>query len=84
MKLLKSVKIWNGLGVLKRLNTMNIYPMSRIIILSVVSESGLIRKALALGVERYLVKPFKLNKFINEIKKMFDNTLNNDDINQIT
>jgi len=68
---------FDGLGILKRLNTLNIYPMPRIIILSAVSESGTAKKALALGVEHYFVKPFELDEFIKQIKNMFDNTLNN-------
>jgi len=51
--------------------------MPRIIILSAVSESGTAKKALALGVEHYFVKPFELDEFIKQIKNMFDNTLNN-------
>ena len=63
----------DGLEVLNRLKAMIVEPMPRIIILSAVSEPSIIQRALALGANSYIVKPFDLNLFFKEVGQMFDN-----------
>jgi two-component system, response regulator, stage 0 sporulation protein A len=61
----------DGCGFLKKLNTMDIEPMPRIIALSSVGLDKIIQSAMELGVEHYFVKPFDLNVFIETIRQMF-------------
>lgn len=70
----------DGLRVLESLNIMNVDPMPRIIILSTVSEDKLIQRALTLGADRYMVKPFNLGSLIKIIRQMFDKNLQSDDL----
>jgi two-component system, response regulator, stage 0 sporulation protein A len=64
----------DGLGVLERLNTMDIFPKPHIIILSAISECGIIKRALTLGAEYFIEKPFEFNVLIKIIRQMFDDT----------
>lgn len=66
----------DGLEVLEKLRTMKINPMPFIIILSAVSESKIINRAMALGADCYIVKPFELDYLIKTIRQMFDNNTN--------
>ena len=63
----------DGLGVLKKLKKFEIDSMPVIIILSSISEEKIIKKALALGASRYIIKPFELDFFIKAIRQVFDN-----------
>ena len=60
----------DGLGVLERLNKMNIDPMPLIIILSAISEDTIMRRALTLGANYYIIKPYDLSIFTSRIRKM--------------
>lgn len=68
----------DGLGVLERLNTMNINPMPRIIILSAVGQDKITQRAIALGADYYVVKPFDMDVLSNRIRDMFSGTTGND------
>jgi two-component system, response regulator, stage 0 sporulation protein A len=65
----------DGLGVLERLNKMNIDPMPLIIISSAISDDTIIQRALTLGADRYIIKPFDLDEFIKMVRELFDNVL---------
>lgn len=51
----------DGLGVLERINTMTLERPPKIIVLSAVGQETITQKAITLGAEYYVVKPFDLN-----------------------
>lgn len=73
----------DGLGVLERLKTMNLFPMPRIIILSTISEKEIIEKALRLGADHFIEKPFEFDALNKIIKQMFGNNLHNNNIGKV-
>lgn len=65
----------DGLGVLERLNNMNLDKMPRIIVLSAVGQDKITQQAITLGADYYVVKPFDMDVFTKRIREMFnDNT----------
>jgi two-component system, response regulator, stage 0 sporulation protein A len=70
----------DGLGVLERLNTMDLDPMPRIIVLSAVGQDKITQRAITLGADYYVVKPFDMDVFIKRIRQMFNNTIYGDDV----
>ncbi|MBU3182759.1 sporulation transcription factor Spo0A [Clostridium psychrophilum] len=71
--------ILDGLGVLERLNTMNLNPMPRIIILSAVGHRRITQKAISLGADYYVLKPFDMEVLVKRIRDISDNTICSDD-----
>ena len=69
----------DGLGVLERLNGMNINPMPRIIVLSAVGQDKITQRAITLGADYYVVKPFDMDVFTKRIRQMFNNTISSDE-----
>ena len=69
----------DGLGVLERLNAMNINPMPRIIVLSAVGQDKITQRAITLGADYYVIKPFDMNVLTRRIRQMFNNTIMNKD-----
>ncbi len=63
----------DGLGVLERLNTMDLEKMPRIIILSAVGQDKITQQAITLGAYYYTVKPFDMEVFTKRIREMFSN-----------
>ena len=74
----------DGLGVLERLNAMNLNPMPRIIVLSAVGQDRITQSALALGADYYVIKPFDLEVFAKRIRQMFHNTISSNVIKKST
>lgn len=70
----------DGLGVLERLNTMNLNPMPRIIILSAVGQDKITQRAISLGADYYVVKPFDMDVLSNRIRDMFNNSISSDSV----
>ena len=70
----------DGLGVLEKLNTMNIEPMPRIIVLSAVGQDKITQRAITLGADYYVVKPFDMDVFTKRIRQMFNNTISSDQV----
>ncbi|MCB2295922.1 sporulation transcription factor Spo0A [Clostridium algoriphilum] len=70
----------DGLGVLEKLNTMDLDPMPRIIILSAVTHDKITQRAISLGADYYVVKPFDMEVFIKRIRQMLNNTIGSDDV----
>lgn len=64
----------DGLGVLERLNTMNLEKTPRIIILSAVGQDKITQQAITLGADYYTVKPFDMEVFTKRIREMFNST----------
>jgi two-component system response regulator (stage 0 sporulation protein A) len=65
----------DGLGVLERLNNMNIEPMPNVIVLSAVGQDKITQRAITLGADYYVVKPFDMDVFTKRIRQMFNNTI---------
>ncbi|WP_300384432.1 sporulation transcription factor Spo0A [Clostridium sp.] len=61
----------DGLGVLERLNSIEIEKMPRIIVLSAVGQDKITQKAITLGADYYVVKPFDMDIFTKRIREMF-------------
>ncbi|MFX0548948.1 sporulation transcription factor Spo0A [Hathewaya histolytica] len=70
----------DGLGVLEKLNSMNLDPMPRIIVLSAVGQDRITQRAITLGADYYVVKPFDMDIFTKRIRQMFNNTIVTDGI----
>lgn len=70
----------DGLGVLERLNTTDIDPMPRVIVLSAVGQDKITQRAITLGADYYVVKPFDMDVFTKRIRQMFNNTISSDQV----
>ena len=68
----------DGLEVLERLNTMDIDPMPRIIVLSAVSKDKITQRALSLGADYYFEKPFDMEILVKRIRQMLNHTPSSD------
>ena len=62
--------VLDGLGVLEKLNTMDITPLPRIIILSSIAQNKIIKKAMLLGSDCYIIKPFDMELFVKRIREI--------------
>lgn len=62
----------DGLGVLEKLNTMDLEKTPRIIILSAVGQDKITQQAITLGADYYTVKPFDMEVFTKRIGEMFN------------
>ncbi|MCB2339269.1 sporulation transcription factor Spo0A [Clostridium estertheticum] len=71
--------ILDGLGVLERLNTMEIQPRPRIIILSAVGHEKITQRAISLGADYYVIKPFDMEVFANRIRQTLNESICNDE-----
>jgi len=69
----------DGLGVLERLNSIKVDPMPRIIVLSAVGQDKITQRAITLGADYYVVKPFDIDVFTKRIRQMFNNTISSDE-----
>jgi len=66
----------DGLGVLEKLNSMNLEKMPRIIVLSAVGQDKITQKAITLGADYYVVKPFDMDVFTKRIRELFNGSSN--------
>ena len=65
----------DGLGVLETINNMELEKYPRTIVLSAVGQEPITQKAISLGAEYYIVKPFNLDvlmKRINQLAGVYD------------
>lgn len=60
----------DGLGVLERINELNIDKKPFSIVLSAVGQDKVTARALELGAEYYVVKPFDINLLMKRIKEL--------------
>jgi len=58
----------DGLGVLEKLNVLTMEKMPTCIMLSAVGQTKITQKAISLGAEYYVVKPFDIEVLINRIR----------------
>ena len=63
----------DGLGVIEKLNSMNIPKQPKIIVLSAVGQDKITQTAINLGADYYIVKPFDFVIFINRIRELVNN-----------
>jgi two-component system, response regulator, stage 0 sporulation protein A len=61
----------DGFGVMEKINMMTHGNMPKIIILSGVGQERITQRAINLGADYYVVKPFDLNIFTNRIRQLF-------------
>ncbi|KEI07088.1 sporulation transcription factor Spo0A [Clostridium botulinum] len=73
----------DGLGVLEKLSTINIDHLPRIIVLSAVGQDKITQRAITLGADYYVVKPFDMDVFTKRIRQMFNNTISNEGIKKV-
>lgn len=60
----------DGLGVLEKLNSSNLEKKPMCIILSAVGQDKITQKAIELGAQYYIVKPFDINILVKRIKEL--------------
>ena len=60
----------DGLGVIEKLNEMELEKMPKIIVLSAVGQDKITQTAINLGADYYIVKPFDFVIFINRIREL--------------
>lgn len=66
----------DGLGVLEKINSMPLKKRPLFIILSAVGQDKITQRALALGAEYYIVKPFDMDVLVSRIRQLKDSTKN--------
>lgn len=69
----------DGLGVLERIGTIKMDKMPRIFVLSAVGQDKITQRAIALGADYYVVKPFDMGIFTQRIRQLFNDTLSSSD-----
>ena len=60
----------DGIGVLEKVNSMNLDKKPIFIMLSAVGQDKITQKAINLGAEYYMVKPFDIDLLINRIREL--------------
>jgi len=65
----------DGLGVLEKLHSLNIEKLPKIIVLSAVGQDKITQKAITLGADYYIVKPFDLEIFVKRIRELTQNSM---------
>ncbi|HZK02165.1 MAG TPA: sporulation transcription factor Spo0A [Anaerovoracaceae bacterium] len=63
----------DGLGVLERLNALDISPVPKTVMLSAVGQESIAQRAINLGAEYYIVKPFDLSILAKRVQQLCDN-----------
>lgn len=61
----------DGLGVLEKINAISNEEMPKIIVLSAVGQEKVTQRAISLGAEYYVIKPFQMDVFTNRIRQLF-------------
>ncbi len=64
----------DGLGVLEKMNSLDIPKIPKVIILSAVGQDRITQKAINLGADYYVVKPFDFEVFIKRIRQLMGNS----------
>lgn len=66
----------DGLGVLEKLNSISLKKRPLFIILSAVGQDKITQRALSLGAEYYVVKPFDMDVLVSRIRQLKDSNQN--------
>jgi len=72
--------VLDGLGVLEKLNAMDIDPMPRIIVLSAIGQDKITQRTISLGADYYVIKPFNMEVLIKRIRQMLNKTIDSGDV----
>ncbi|MFZ7120406.1 MAG: sporulation transcription factor Spo0A [Eubacteriaceae bacterium] len=64
----------DGLGVLEKLSSMDLKISPKVIMLSAVGQDTITKRAMTLGADYYIVKPFELDSFVDRMKQLVENT----------
>ena len=72
--------ILDGLGVLERLNTMDLDPLPLVIVLSAVGQEKITQRAISLGAAYYVEKPFDMDVLVKRIRQILNNITDSDDV----
>lgn len=67
----------DGLGVLEKMHSLDIPETPKVIILSAVGQDRITQKAINLGADYYVVKPFDFEVFIKRIRQLMGNSNEN-------
>ncbi|MBI4669687.1 MAG: response regulator [Elusimicrobia bacterium] len=84
---LRSVKDWkphlvildimiprmDGFKVLESIRLMNLVPRTKVLVLTALGQVAYIDKAMALGADAYVVKPFDMQRFLGKVQTLLDN-----------
>ncbi|WP_291634069.1 sporulation transcription factor Spo0A [Clostridium sp.] len=70
----------DGLGVLERLHTMDLVSFPQVIVLSAVNQDKITQRALSLGADYYIVKPFDMETLVKRIRQVVNKTMLSDDV----
>ncbi|HHU63187.1 MAG TPA: sporulation transcription factor Spo0A [Clostridiales bacterium] len=60
----------DGLGVLEKINSLTLENYPKVIVLSAVGQDKITQKAIALGADYYVVKPFDMEIFVKRIREL--------------
>ena len=71
----------DGLGVLERINSLVLEKTPRVIVLSAVGQDKITQRAITLGADYYVVKPFDMDVFTERIRQMFNSTISEEPTN---
>lgn len=71
----------DGLGVLERINSLGLEKTPRVIVLSAVGQDKITQRAITLGADYYVVKPFDMDVFTERIRQMFNSTISEEPTN---
>lgn len=63
----------DGLGVLEKLGSINLTYQPKVIMLSAVGQDKITKRAMALGADYYIVKPFELDSFVDRMRQLMEN-----------
>ncbi|MDD4565765.1 MAG: sporulation transcription factor Spo0A [Eubacteriales bacterium] len=72
----------DGLGVLEKINSMELETVPKTIMLSAVGQESITQKAIGLGAEYYVVKPFDLNILAKRIYQLSGYDQKNNQLNK--
>lgn len=70
----------DGLGVLERINSIDNITLPKVIVLSAVGQDKITQRAINLGAEYYVVKPFDMDIFSKRIRQMFTSSQNTNEV----
>lgn len=72
----------DGLGVLEKLNSLNLDVIPKVIILSAIGQDKITQRAINLGADYYIVKPFEFEVFMKRIRQIVENDMHTDRMHQ--
>lgn len=69
----------DGLGVLEKLSILDLNQRPRILVLSAVGQDKITQRAISLGADYYIVKPFHMDMLLSRIRQLFDSNIPEDE-----